>query len=116
MKSIDLEQLAAILSKGLTEEVEFSGRVSAFTGKDVHSVILDYEGVASLSPSSNHGFGLTMNDAHFYFRPRTKVTFQPKDSDQDCDGVKEYDSYLSIPIDLSPDARIIIKNVKYVKF
>ena len=115
MKEIDLEKLATILTEGLTEQVELSGRICAFTRKDVHSMIMDYDGVAMLFPSSG-GLQLTMKDTNFYFKPRAQVVFEAEGTTQNCPGINPHNPHLIIPIDLTPDAIVKFENVKYIKF
>jgi len=115
MKEIDLEKLATILTEGLTEQVELSGRICAFTGKDVHSMIMDYKGVAMLSPSSG-GLQLTMKDTNFYFKPRATVLFEAENTTHYCPGINPHNPHLIIPIDLTQEAIVRFENVKHIKF
>lgn len=117
MKSITIDELADIFKEGLSEELHFSGDVTAHSGKGTDTIFFRYRGNVSLSPGSNGQYILsTDTGAELVFTPRGEMVAKGRTYDHDCGGIKSYEPFIQIPLDLTPEAGLNIGNPRNLKY
>lgn len=121
MKDLDIRELSRILEEqGLTERLEFSGRISVqLEPNNWHYTIFNYKGKASIKPESEGSeyYFLTFNNGKgkFTFKPtdKFKINFYPSIVPN---SINHDLSSLIVHIDISPNAEIHIDKLSDIKY